>query len=71
MHLSVVLGYLDLATSLAFDKEKRQFELLTLWAWLSALSDFVLGVASLSVFHVIIPLLELGNGHLLLDQLKE
>lgn len=70
MHFRVVLRNLNSAVRLAFDEEQGQLKLLGRVG--SRLVDIE---ATLVVQHVVrhldVPLLELGDGHLLLDELQE
>ena len=71
MHLGVVLGDLDAAVRLALDEEQWKLQLLAGVGRRAIDVQVALRVVQERVGDLDVPLLELGDGDLLLDELKE
>ena len=69
MHLRVVLGDLDAAVGLALDEEQWQLQLLAGVGCRAIDVQVTLRVVQERVGDLDVPLLELGDGDLLLDEL--
>ena len=71
MHLGVVLGDLDAAVRLALDEEQWKLQLLAGVGRRAIDVQVALRVVQERVGDLDVPLLELGDGDLLLDELEE